>query len=1351
MSIFENANRKVEKHNYGMNSKFDRFGRRIIDLPEKQEPVTEDITAKIIQGPDTVKPKLSEGEKTYRATKVQNAINYNIKSNIMRNMHSEILNGVLENVISSIYYDALYLDDDFKEYNSAAITESVHEFLSERGGYKYISEAYNKTKSPLLKSIMDICEETAREISDRKVKECNEKEKNKESLDDIIIFDMNDEEKEKLDYDKDSIGLDKISTTIKDKILNVVKEEKKREAEHVELMEEIENQLTEDENVNDEKAVAEALSSIFVKSTNIEEGTLFNSMLRKNYKNVIESGYDSLTLSKLNRQSEIEEELNKVSFEDIVTENELINPKGQLITREVKDIFNDFMDVLERQKDFGNSDTEALIEAFACCENKFYEVANSKISKTELKAIKRDLEILQETFNDFLLVEEGAIKDGAKKIGDTLYKVDAKLAGAGYAMGIKLIKDPKKLRKMVEIDKKTIKLCKAELAKRDKADESKIKKYIKDIGKSYYYSLFKATIDNKIYDGDKEAAKKVPTAHLKQLLRYSDEYIRVAEKRIAQLEAKQANNKKSKKAVKEAFDNFDYNAWMNSDTDEDFITMFKNTFYNEPVEESFEDFEYGLWLNEDEDSDIIEEAKVLNAIHGAVDKVDSKIINTLYKAVIKASKDPKRLREQIKADKVTIQTCKAELKRREKIDDNVIKKVFKHIGGTFYFGYGGGVIVNLLQQGEKEAAKPMNAATLKKLIKYGEIYISLAEKRIKELEKGGKKSVKENYDFDQHDYELIYDAVEECGVVFDEGTLEYVTETALSETKEKRLQADVEKFKKNAESAMEGKSLKELKKALEENDKAYEKIKAEVNRREKLDENKAKKILDTIKRTLTIFTIGIFIPATNHKYNTQLVLEQFARFNRTFDKMLRKRIKELEKGGKKSVKENYDYFGIEDDFDTVEEKNVITNNKFVDSIKDKFTPPGGSNKKKNKKDGKTKATKEGVDCDNAGGCASSTKEGANCGENCDKKVKKIDTTFDMDAKVKEGSFEYFDLDDELDIAEEAVNKAGLAVTGRNLGTLLSNMIKRKKDINSVHDGLLKIANSCKTVAEVEYLQKDISGGKKLMQTKASKAKTAEERKMYQTHANWLGSEYSKALSAKKKELKAKESTKNKTVKEACSDILFECMNIIDKKLDLHEASDLNMANEVRVNYNGRTTLIPIINKRDAQLEGLDLPYKMKHVIESLTNILIGNGNDDRTYVVKKALRTNKENTKAILESFKTIPSTPAYKVNYFNTFNDLLDILTEDVEKIQEMHDIIEINEYDDSSLDIYEEDYSYNVLTESFNDFDVNGEDEIIDMDFILADTITKYTLLETMYTLQLENPKYNDIKSMTNKLLNR
>lgn len=1298
MSIFENANRNVEKHNYGMNSKFDRFGRRIIDLPEKQEPVTEDITAKIIQGPDTVKPELSPGEKAYRETRVQNAINFNTKSNIMKNMHSEILNGVLENVIGSIYYDALYLDDDFKEYNSGAITESVHDFLDERGGYKYIQEAYNRTKSPLLKSIMDICEETAREVSERKVKECNEKSDDKQSLDDIKIFDMNDEEKEKLDYDKDSIGLDKISGVIKDKILNVVKEEKKREAEHVELIDEIESQLSEDEEVNDEKAVAEALSSIFVQNTNIEEGTLFNSMLRKNYKSVIESGYDSLTLSKLDHQSKLDELLNKVPLEDIVTEDELVDPKGQLITTEVKDVFNDFMDKLEREKDLGSTDSDALLEAFAACENKFYEVANSKISKSGLKAIKRDFKILQETFNEFLPVDEGAIKAAGKALDNA----DSALAGAMYRLITKLVKDPKKMREAMEKDRNTIKLCKAEIARRENLDEKKIKQLLSYLKRTTFYSMCQSSIEVDIMNGVEGSAENVPTvAHLKALIRRAEVYLKVSEKRLAELEGKK------KKAVKESFDEFDYDLWdddyesvdesmqsIKDDKDKNFeknaiaamegksVKQLKealkineeayksikaevdrrealndnklkkimdtvkrsavlvtaglfikatNHKYNtnlvlddfkrfnrimdrllkakikelesgkkKSVKESFEDFEYALWSDgfDDEEYDTVIELALTDAIKKGADKAETKVIEAIYKGVIKLSKNPEKLRKSVEVDKKLIKACKAEVNDRSKTNPNALQKAWKHIKGAYYYSYCSGWANKKLQEGDQEGAKHLNNRTLRMLIKYGEIYVRLAEKRIKELE-SGKKSVKESFD------------------AYCEALDEFVGE-----------------------------------------------------------------------------------------------------------------------------------------FEVVEEKNVITNNKFVDSIKDKFTPPGSS-KKKDKKEEKTKATKEGVDCDNAGGCGKATKEGTECntGECSDKKVKKIDTTFDMDAKVKEGTYEYFDIDDDLDITEEAVklSKGAITVTAKNLGTIMTNMIKRKKDVNSIHDGLLKIVNSCKNVGEVEYLQKDIGGAKKLMRTKMERAKTAEERKMYQTHLSWIGSEYSKALSAKKKELKAKEATKNKTVKEACSDIMDECMTIIDKRLDLHEASDLNMANEVKFNYNGRTVLMPVVNKKDIQLEGLDLAYKMKYVIESLTNILIADSSDDKLRVVEKALKTNKENTKAVLEACKTIPSTPVYKINYFNTFNDLLDILTENVEQMNEVEDIIKMKEYDDSSLDIYETDYSYNVITESVNDFDINSDDEFIDMDFVLADTIAQYTLLETMYTLQLENPKHKDIKNMTNKLLNR
>lgn len=1304
MSIFENANRKVEKHNYGMNSKFNKFGSRIIDLPEKQEPVTEDITAKIIQGPDTVKPELSPGEKSYRETRVQNAINYNTKSNIMKNMHSEILNGVLENVIGSIYYDALYLDDDFKEYNSAAITESVHDFLTERGGYKYIQEAYDRTKSPLLKSIMDICEETASAVSQRKIKECNEKANNKQSLDDIKIFDMNNDEKEKLNYEKDTLGIDKISSVIKDKILNVVKDEKKREAEHVELIEEIENQLSEDETVNDEKAVAEALSSIFIQNSNLEEGTLFNSMLRKNYKNVIESGYDSLALSKMDCQSELDELMNNVTLESILTEDEIVDPKGQLITTEVKDVFNDFMDKLERQKDLGNSDADALLEAFACCENKFYEVANSKISKTELKAIRRDFKILQETFNDFLPVEEGKITGAISKGFD---KVDSAIIKALYKAIVKMSKDPDVIRRQIDRDKNIIKVCKAELKDRENLDDSKLQKMWKNIKGSYYYAFCSASVNERLQAGDRKGTKKIDEKTMRKLIKYGEIFITLGEKRIKELES-------GDKSVKESFDDINYD------------------LIYEAVEEC------GCILDDVvcDDIDIIEESS------GNDDKVDEKVY-TLYSKTIDNINDAAEIEKLIKQNDEMYKKFKDEEEKRE--NANALSKFLKTVKNSAILTIPG--VGPLLQNNPQHSPNFI----LRRHIKNNRICDKILKKRLSELKKG-KKSVNESFNAAYDIWADNFDPIEE-GAVTDH----------LDKSFEKKTRKKISRYT----------DISELQDYKAENDALYKRLKNEMNRRDTLTDDRAAKIWDTIKRSAVIMQFDVSATLStlsgNPKFTPTVWLKRILVKNRIIDKCITERIKEL-KSDKKAVNESFDIeydawaddfdddsIEIIDDFETVEEKNVITNNKFVDSVKDKFTPPGSKKKKEDeeKNDKKAKPTKEGADCDDAGGCGA-TKEGAGCDETSTKKVKKIDTTFDMDekVKVKENYYDFFDIDDEFDLTEETMSAAQTANhVAKNVGTMMLNMIKRKKDINSIHNGLLKMVNRCSSVNEVEYMQKDISSAKATMKKKMENCKTNEERKQIQQHLAWLGSEYSKAISAKKKELKAKEATKNKTVKEACSDILDECMTIIDKKLDLHEASDLNMAREVCVRENSYNcpTIIPIMNKKDIQLEGLDLPYKMKHVLESLTNILTGLSNDDRTEIVSKALQTNKENVTSILESCKTIPSTPVYKINFFNTFNDLLDILTENVNDIAESNKLIDFREYDDEFLDMYEDDYTYKVITESFNDFSIEGGDEFIDMDFVLADTIAKYTLLETMYTLQLENPKYNDIKNMTNKILNR
>ena len=855
MNLFDGANRNVEKHSTGMNAKFNKYGKKVFDLPDKNEVVEEQVTAKIIQGPETQKPELSEGEKLYRETRIQNAINNNNKAVVLKDMRNNILNGVFENVMTDIYYNALYLDDNFKEFNSSIITESVHKFLDEKGGYKYLVDGYNRTKSPLLKSIMNICEESAAEIADRKIKECNDKEKD---LNDIKIFNMTNDEKNKLDYNKDSIGIDQISNKIKDKILDVVKDEKKREAEHEELMEEIENQLSDDPEVNDEKTVTEALNKIFISNVNIEEGTLFNSLLRNNYKGVLESGYDALDLSKINSQEDVYNILDEVSLENLLLDAEENTDENELVTEEMQNIFNKFIEELDRQNDLKEKNIDAVIEAFNLCEEQFFDVANSKVSKQDLLDLRHDFRVLQEAFDDFIVVEEG-LAETAKKAGLTV----------------------------------------------------------------------------------------------------------------------------------------------------------KN---------------------------------------GAL-KIDEKFYTKLYSGLLKIFKTPSALKRSITDMEETIKYAENELKKRDQLDDGKCKKILKAFGrvGILCIPYFG-VVINMASDNLKLDRQ------LKDMVRYNKICLKVAKKRLKEIEGNGESSVKESYEIDES---ILNEIIDECAEIANE---------------------------------------------------------------------------------------------------------------------------------------------MNDEYDISEEANKVVDDKDIKEDKSK-----------------KKTTKEGKDCDKS----SCTKEGKDCN------TKKIDTEFDSD--------------------------------------------KMKKTV----------------------------------------------------------------------------------VKESVGDILEECVNIIDKKLDLHEKSNTNMANEVCENYMGSTVLIPIMNKKDAGLEGLDLPYKMKHVLESLTVIMDDSNNKDAVNTVKKAVKTNKTNVSAILESFKAIPSTPAYKMNYFNTFNDLLDILDSNLNEMSEVFESIDINEFDDvtDDLNIYENDYEYNVITESINDIDKLATDEVecIDMDFILADTIAKYTLMETMYTLQLEDYKYDDIKKMTTNMLNK
>lgn len=389
--------------------------------------VEEGLIAKIIQGPETIKEELPEYEKKYREMQMNKVIKENTNKNFLKSLGNKTKLCVLENVLSSIYYDALYLDDDFKEYNRNVINESVHKFLDERGGYKCIEEAYAKNKSPLLKEIMRICEESSTEINKRKIEESKNAEEWGHNL---FKFDMTADESKHLDYSKEQIGLKQISDVVKEKVLNVVKEEKKREAEHEDLLSEIENELSENPDLKDPEAVAEALNKIFVKNVNIEEGTLFNSLLRTGLKSVIESGYESLDLIKEEKDKDVSNELDKLSLESILAEaSEHEYNDDEIYNDKMKELYDEFLDKVEEARTNGNDTEDSIKIALESLETKIGELVNESIDLSTLEDIRRDIRLIQNVIESYLsgeyeddIVEEGYEKKGKDSDDEAKYK-----------------------------------------------------------------------------------------------------------------------------------------------------------------------------------------------------------------------------------------------------------------------------------------------------------------------------------------------------------------------------------------------------------------------------------------------------------------------------------------------------------------------------------------------------------------------------------------------------------------------------------------------------------------------------------------------------------------------------------------------------------------------------------------------------------------------------------------------------------------------------------------------------------------------------------------------------------------
>lgn len=424
-------------------------------------------------------------------------------------------------------------------------------------------------------------------------------------------------------------------------------------------------------------------------------------------------------------------------------------------------------------------------------------------------------------------------------------------------------------------------------------------------------------------------------------------------------------------------------------------------------------------------------------------------------------------------------------------------------------------------------------------------------------------------------------------------------------------------------------------------------------------------------------------------------------------------------------------------------------------------------------------------------------------------------------------------------AIKGISKDAYKVTGRNIGTIMINGIKAKGDINKTHKGLLKIVNKCKTVKEVEYLQKDLASAKVAIKTKINKAKNDEEKEALKQHLKWLSTEYSKALTEKKKQIKTavkeqadfeqdflygkdralysiKESKNTildipkpsnmrkycllKKINEATSfndlkdvkEYIMEEMSVykankeyvswlrntldntvelkhnvleeqvlidrfvnqldeicesIDSELDKHDEAKQIALESMYTTFHGDRVFAPIFKTNDVNSNNMEFAYKLKFVCEGLKGLTKDCQNDVELAQAERLISRNINTIESLMESLED-NGCYQYKLNTLNTAKKYLEKLSSHIPALKDNYIMESLDyEYDEELIteaveltdEVYENAMSEDVLYNTKNEL----------MDVVMAEAITKYTIMETFNTLKLTNLNHDDIEKIVRDIV--
>lgn len=359
---FDKANTEVTRHSYG--SRVDKEFKREGIIPVKNRNKNDvDYAAETA--------KYNELNKKVENRRFNDIKEQKSFDEALSKGYDNLRESLLKDIMYEICIESMWVDRDNIDNNIRNVMNLVDEQVEAIGGYKGFKEIAESTNNQLLLNMVKDCEEMCKIVGIRNITEAAG---NASKLD----FEMNKAEMDEFDYRKKSFGSETIINAVRDKVLDVVKYEQEANTAKQEVMDEIQMKAGEIG-----APVGEAMEFIF--NEKIEETTLFDSLMRKNYKNMLATESSHIFESKGVDEEDYEYEDDEFKMSDI----ELIDEEDEDFIKNMflENAYSDITGLMNESEEVLEESLKSILETL--------NTMTACKSKSEAIRVKDDIRELQ--------------------------------------------------------------------------------------------------------------------------------------------------------------------------------------------------------------------------------------------------------------------------------------------------------------------------------------------------------------------------------------------------------------------------------------------------------------------------------------------------------------------------------------------------------------------------------------------------------------------------------------------------------------------------------------------------------------------------------------------------------------------------------------------------------------------------------------------------------------------------------------------------------------------------------------------------------------------------------------------